>query len=318
MNNIQPELFVEITDKAKAIELFKACVQEVQVEVFSYCNRRCPYCPVAEAGRNGANRYLDIALFNKILTDLSTIAYDRRIGLNLYNEPLADPIILERIKAIRDRLPRAQIYFYSNGDYLNAKLLKELEKAGLNELFISIHLAPTKPYTDEEVKKNLAKLESRSGLKLSISEFVPGYYLRSKANFGKLSIEAFALNYITDGQDRGGLMANIKNANERLSPCDRPFHNFVVSYDGSVVPCCQIFIDHPQHAEHKIGHLDVFPDIFRAYTSEALAAWRLDNIGYGPKEHEPCAHCSDGDFEMSPQEKEKLKKLKDLIVLALS
>ena len=318
MNNIQPELFMGITDKSSAVELFKTNVQEVQIEIFSYCNRRCHYCPVAESDRRGANHLLDVELFNKVLSDLQTISYDRRIGLNLYNEPLADPVILERIAAIRESLPKAHIYFYSNGDYLTPELLEALEKAGLNELFISIHLAPGKPYSDDGVKLALNKLQNRSGLTLTETQFVSGHYLRTQATHGNLSIEAFALNYVADGQDRGGLMENIENARERLSPCDRPFHNFVVSYDGSVVPCCQIFIDRAEHHPHAIGHLSAFPDIFRAYTSETLAAWRLDNIGYGPKDIEPCSHCSDGDFELSEEEKEMRIKLKNLIVATLS
>jgi len=317
MDIFRPDLFRELSDKEASKQVFKDVVQEVQIEVFSYCNRHCAYCPVADSSRRGANHLLDIDLFERTLKDLAEIGYDRRIGLNLYNEPLADLVILDRISAIRAALPETQIYFYSNGDYLDAELIKTLKKAGLDELFISIHLSSNQAYDDSKVRSALEKLADRTGLEFIDDQFVPGQYLRAKAPLAPFSLEAFALNYLENGQDRGGLMDNILNANERLSPCDRPFHNFVVSYDGTVVPCCQIFVDREEHSAHGIGHLSSFPDIFRAYTSAAMASWRLDNLGHGPKDHEPCSHCSDGDFELSDEEIELRNKAKQLIVADL-
>jgi hypothetical protein len=92
--------------------IFKAAVTSIDLETSSYCNRRCLFCPVAATDRHTAARQQQIMgmpLFHGIVADLQAIGYAGRIVLTRFNEPLADPLLLERIGYLRPRLPKAMI-----------------------------------------------------------------------------------------------------------------------------------------------------------------------------------------------------------------
>ena len=317
MSAFFPEQFQPIDDRGTARETFRQSVREVQVEIFSYCNRVCPYCPVSTVNRRKVNRHIRDDHFRKILAGLGEIDYERRIGVSLYNEPLADRIVLERIAAIREALPKALIYCFSNGDYLNRDYLRELAAAGLNELFLSIHLSPEQPYNDGKIIAAMDKIAAACGLAFDVRQVIPGVRMAAEAAHDGLRIEILALDYRAHGQDRGALMGNVSNAQPRQAPCERPFHTFVVSCGGDVVPCCQIFADRPEHRPYIIGNLSDFDDIFTVFTCRTMAEWRLELVDFGPK-LEPCRTCSDGDFQGSPEEIDLRKRIKELITAQLA
>jgi hypothetical protein len=301
MHPLPPELFVPIADETMAREVFRRTVSEVQVEISSFCNRRCPYCPVSLVDRHSANHRIDDGTFERILADLAAIGYDRRVGLSLYNEPLGDPRLEERIVRARRDLPRALIYFYSNGDYLTAEMLTRLAAAGLDEITVSIHPAPGKPYADTAITRRAEQLARRLGSRYEAEIHVPDAFQAGRIPFPGIRVHVTALDYRKHGQDRGGLLPDLTPARPRRAPCSRPFTNFVVDNAGLVLPCCQIFSDHPEHAPYIVGRLEDFPSIFQAYCSAPLAAWRRDLFLPEPR-RAPCATCTDGDREVPAEE----------------
>lgn len=301
MNKISPELFFPITNRDIAREVFRKTVSEVQLETSSQCNRKCLYCPVSTVNRFDTNSLLDQSIFNKILAQLSEIDFKGRIGLSLYNEPLANQSIITSIAHTRRSLPKALIYFYSNGDYLNRDMLDKLSSAGLDEINISLHLSQNKEYKDADIESALCKLEKRTGLTFTIVRKLENTILSATSRHVPLNINLIGLNYRTYGQDRGGLISIVENAKPRQAPCDRPFSNFVIQYDGKILPCCQIFPDRKEHHAYIIGDFNDFSNIFEAYTSEVMTQWRRSLISFGPKTG-PCAMCSDGEREGTLQE----------------
>ena len=69
----------------------------VEIEVFSFCNRRCWFCPNSTIDRHSSNIFMDENLYHSILSDLNKIKYKGIISYSRYNEPLADRIIIEEI-----------------------------------------------------------------------------------------------------------------------------------------------------------------------------------------------------------------------------
>ncbi len=312
MSAFFPEQFQHIDDRRTARETFRRSVREVQVEIFSYCNRVCPYCPVSTVNRRQGNRHIRDDHFQKIIAGLGEIGYDRRLGVSLYNEPLADRTVLERIAAFRAALPKALIYCFSNGDYLDRDYLRALTSAGLNELFVSIHLSPEQPYDDDKIIAAMDKIAVSSGLTFNVRQVIPGIRMAAEAVHDGLRIEVLALDYLTHGQDRGALMGNIDNIQPRQAPCGRPFETFVVSCGGDIIPCCQIFAERPEHNPYIVGNLSDFDDIFTAFTCQTMAEWRLELVDFGSK-REPCRTCSDGDFQGPQEEIDLRKQIKGLI-----
>lgn len=128
---------VQDTQDAYIAALFKEYVRVIYVEVFSYCNRRCSYCPVKNSDRIGENRYMDLVVYDKILLDLMQIDYSGKFVFNLYNELLADPVIFEYLGKVRPNLPNTIISMNSKGDYLDPSNLNRLESAGVNEIYVA-------------------------------------------------------------------------------------------------------------------------------------------------------------------------------------
>jgi len=90
----------------------------VEIELHSYCNRRCVWCPNSFIDRRSEKKVMSEGLFIKILQGLSILNYKGYISLSRYNEPLSTPELLtERISQIREHLPECTIVCNTNGDY---------------------------------------------------------------------------------------------------------------------------------------------------------------------------------------------------------
>ncbi len=95
-------------------EVFSRFVFVVNLELSTYCNRKCSYCPMSFFPRE--QEFMPMDLLNQILSQLKEIHYAGAIMLNFYNEPLLDSHLADKIRIIREQLPHVWIAFNSNGD----------------------------------------------------------------------------------------------------------------------------------------------------------------------------------------------------------
>ena len=86
----------------------------------------------------------------------------------------------------------------------------------------------------------------------------------------------------------------------REAPCDRPFGELSVSWDGTVLPCCQFFSDSREHDRYRVGSL-AESSLAELFASATMASWRRSLLTYGPKGG-PCATCADGDIDGTPEQ----------------
>jgi MoaA/NifB/PqqE/SkfB family radical SAM enzyme len=286
-------MFVEVRDRTLARSLFARTVNRVELETHSYCNRRCTYCPNVVGDRLGPNVFMPSDVWEKIIGGLEEIGYAHNIVLNYYNEPLADRSILERIREIRRRVPKARIMIFSNGDYLDQDYLDELADAGLDYLHISVHLKRGDQYTDIYVVNRINEISVRIGIASPITSLKSKEYAIARTPHPRMEIEIRGINFHKHGTDRGGLIDDITTAQRRRDPCSFPFQHFVVGYNGQISPCCHIRSDRPEHAALTYGNLRDFGSIFEAFTSEPAAAWRRELIGDQEK-RSPCDTCAAG------------------------
>src|SRR5439155_16258576 len=133
---ILPAHFVPAGSRDEARGLFASSVKLVEIETFTYCNRTCWFCPNSRIDRRTTNRYMDEELYLKIISELAEIDYRGTITYSRYNEPLADRIILTRLREARAALPNALLSTHTNGDYLTRDYLDDLRKSGLNRIII--------------------------------------------------------------------------------------------------------------------------------------------------------------------------------------
>lgn len=271
--------------------LFSRFVCIINIETSTYCNRQCAYCPNSMFDRKKQIHMSDEA-WDRIVSDLEQIDYGSTISLNLYNEPLADDTLLDKVRSLRERLPGSFIKFNSNGDYLDKALLDELADAGNNAIFVTLHPGPAKEYQDSDRKKHLAILSRRLGRPLDFDVEIPGQKMRSEFQHRGMRVLVMADNWLQLGNDRSGVLSDLGIRN-RTAPCMRPFREFTIAHTGYVYPCCQFFPDAESSNRHRMGRI---PDmgIFEIYSSSLLSGYRRDLLGSNIK-LPPCDTCRDGD-----------------------
>ncbi|MCL2657700.1 MAG: SPASM domain-containing protein [Betaproteobacteria bacterium] len=269
---------IEQVDPRVAADLFKRSVKMVEIEVFSYCNRRCWFCPNATIDRISSNNFMPSQMYTSILEQLASIDYDGMLTYSRYNEPLADKIILDRIAEARDTIPKIILHTNTNGDYLNNDYLKQLYDAGLRSLGIQIYLKNNERYDHAKIKTAGEKTLKRVGLPATVICDVPGERYEQQLHYRDMHIRMYGRNFETGGTNRGGQVP-IHMGHRRTSPCLVPFWAMYIDYDGSAVPCCNFRSDVPAHKDYVLGNLQSEPNIFAMYAGQAAASFRRSLIG---------------------------------------
>ena len=135
-------------------KLFKNNLKLIEIEIFSYCNRICWFCPNSFIDRRTTNIEMKDDHYEKILTDLAEIDYAGEITYSRYNEPLSHrDIFIRRIKRAREVLPNAILKTNTNGDYVTRDYIEELDDIGFNQLWIQQYLGNNEKYDHERMRK---------------------------------------------------------------------------------------------------------------------------------------------------------------------
>ena len=291
--------FRQLGDEGLKRASFRQAVRQVDLEIFSECNRRCHYCSNSVVDRHSTNVAMSDQHFDRIVEDLASIDYDRDIRFIGYNEStMHRAMLVGRLRQLRARLPKAKIIIFSNGDYLNGEYMEELRLCGVNEMRISIHLQPLAPYSDSEMLHRIMLLSNKLGTSPVIQSFVKNTSIRAHLPYRDVKITMFHGDYENIGHDRGGVLPDIGRKNQdRHIGCIAPVQMIVFSYNGNVLPCCHFVGDYAGHQDMVIGNLSDFSSIFDIYDSPSYVAWRKGMFAYGPKTG-PCKTCYD--FEDDP------------------
>lgn len=192
-------------------------IRLLELELFSFCNRTCNFCPNHYIDRLSDNKILDIGIFKKLVAELKSENYNGVISFSRYCEPFAFREILEdRIKYIRKQLPHIKLVCNTNGDY-------DWDGIDLDELTIM----------DYDIKM------SKEELGLYERDTKP--YIVRKMRLGKINNRAGALE--------------VRKKFVRDFPCYEPSYFVGIDFNGSVNPCCNIRSDVNAHKDYVLGNL---------------------------------------------------------------
>ncbi len=301
---IDPGLFAAQDDAAAQRRLFARYVQNVTLELFDYCNRQCSYCPVSLIDRRSKIQRMTKERFHWILDDLVEIGYARSICLNLFNEPLADEFTYEAVAQFKEKLPDARVWFNTNGDYLNRRVLERLSSHGVSRLVVTPHVARDATYDDGQQIGRISQLSARTGVAFAVERFRPQTDIRASGRFRGMEITVKSVNYDDFGVNRGGSLDHIPLQQERFSPCDRPFHEITIAWNGNVYPCCQFIEGLAEHDRFVVGTISRPGAMFALYCSAMMSGFRRESFGYGPK-LAPCDSCADRDRCRGDEDRKK-------------
>lgn len=280
--------------------LLKRNLDLIEIEVFSYCNRQCWFCPNSYIDRHSKNNYMDENLYLKIINELKSIDYSGIVTYSRYNEPFADKIILTRLKQARKLLPNANLYTHSNGDYLTKDYIKELEEAGLNTLKIQYYLKKEEKYNKDKILKDM----QTNSLRFSDSSIInvcTDDYVELKIPNSKINIIYQALNFSSFACNRAEAL-EYKQDHIRKTPCYIPFTNMYIDYNGCVMPCCNLRSDIEKHKNFILGdtNKETLWEIFNNNNMLSLRKRLLDNnINF-----HPCTSCDFAEYYIPNKLKE--------------
>ncbi|MBW5410654.1 radical SAM/SPASM domain-containing protein [Brachyspira hampsonii] len=218
LEKISPDLYRRITyDGYKKFSEYASAIKHkdryffhnVTIEISTYCNRKCDYCPNKDY--ETPKEFMSWEIFKKIISDLKNIKYSGVLYLSLYNEPLFDDRLVEFTKYVHKELPEVIQLLISNGDLLNIEKAKELVEAGVDKFLITVH--------DKNPERNLERLKP-------VKEF-----LKEKMRL-QTSNDLFLEN-------RGGSVEIDPKKKKIVYKKCQAIRSLVISKDGNIILCCQ-------------------------------------------------------------------------------
>lgn len=305
--NYVTELFRGLEQEPRVLqrEVVKYCVKEVRIELSAFCNRSCQYCPVSFLERKDKSKKLPREILERCVEDLKEIDFNGQIWFCLFNEPLYDKkYLFETLEYVSKQLPKSYIKIVSNGDYLDEQYFLELQKYKLDELTISVHYDGK--WNIETQKQKIHQMIQRIGIeekglweegedRLIFQVDENAYPSNNLKNFSFRS-EDFDVH----GMDRAGALESGILRLENMDHCDVIVTQFNISYDGTVVPCCNMCSDIVDVKRWSYGKITKYKGIFEAYTSQKAASFR--KIMFAPRDTieqtpELCRTCSVAEYD---------------------
>jgi radical SAM protein with 4Fe4S-binding SPASM domain len=228
---------------------------------------------------------MSMSLLGKIFDDLHYLEYRNELALQNYNEPLANERIVDEYRLARNRLPRAALTLYTNGDYLTTELFNELISVGVTRMRISRYpVDPRRPV--RQPGHRIRKWAARS-LGIDVPEPVlqhNGYC--AVFDHQTTRVEILLPDVMGSFTDRGGAIPYLSARVTRTQPCHATSTSASIDYHGRLKMCCNIVTDWQPHDEYFIGSLATSsfdelwfsPRMTALRTRHRAADWTLSHI----------------------------------------
>lgn len=152
----------------------------IQVRPTTICNLNCPFCSTdgGPFSKTHKNQYIvDPSYLIDGIKDMAKIKGQLHVNIDSVGEPTTYPYLTDFISKLREIKEVAFISMQTNGTLLAKEKIRDLEKAGLNRINLSIHtmsddlarvLAGTQSYSIKEIMET-AKAINESGIELLIA-----------------------------------------------------------------------------------------------------------------------------------------------------
>jgi len=270
---------------------FASALKLIEIETFSFCNRKCWFCPNSFVDRISTNSIMPENIYLDLLDQLAEIDFAGELTYSRYNEPLSQRnLFIKRVKQAREKLPHAILRANTNGDYVTRDYIEELCDVGFNQLWIQQYLANHEKYNHEKMKIRAQKKIKKLNLPATILTDIPGCKLEYDLSYRDMTIHIRSRNFELDGSSRGDTVP-IAAEYTRTQRCLQPSHNMYIDYNGSVMVCCALRSDVPGQESGIVGHISD-GKLWDIYASEKYKPWREHHKEDGPKEGF-CKSCRD-------------------------
>ncbi len=292
--------------------MFKRMVQSVELEVNTFCNRKCSFCANSFLDRFEKKDAMSWETYQLIISELKSVDYGGALVFARYSEPLASPEILKYLAFARKELPSAHLRVLSNGDYLTRDYLESLSEAGVDLLSISLY--PNMQNWDSKVSRRAVEAYSKKLELETIPTEENENTFRVGAKFKKIDVSIKATNLLKVGTDRASSLPELIPSDfVRSSPCFLPAFHVNIDQNGKVLLCCNTRSDDPNHQDFVFGELKEENDLFHCFFNSHFLKWRRILLNADKKPY-PCNTCTQRDRFSS----DLYKKVGDLMALKFS
>jgi pyruvate-formate lyase-activating enzyme len=106
------------------------------------CNASCIHCPTNKPSRRMPHGRMSMELFSKIVDELAEGSFTGKILFGLFGEPLDDPFLIQRLKLIKEKLPKTEISMATNAGLFDPE--RHAEVIELADI-IAVHVESVTP-----------------------------------------------------------------------------------------------------------------------------------------------------------------------------
>ncbi len=264
----------------------------IEIEIFSFCNRICWFCPNSFIDRRQTNIILPEEKYLKIIAELAEIDYSGYITYSRYNEPTSKKdIFLTRLQQARQQLPKSKLKTNTNGDYITTSYIEDLYNSGLNELYIQQYDSNKEGFNHEKIHDLIKKKLEKIGLPFQKTTEIYNGRIEYSIEYKDMIIHLRARNFLLDGSSRGNTVP-IGEDYVRTQRCLQPSQNMYIDYNGSIMICCALRSDIGHHKDGIMGNIDD-GFLWDIYYNSKYTPWRDHHKEDGEKQG-VCRTCRDG------------------------
>lgn len=214
---------------------------QLQVETINVCNAACVFCPYPKMKRPKGT--MSDALFEKIVNDAATIPFISELSFQGLGEPTLDRKIVDRIAFAKRQRKGWITTMYTNGHSLTDYLARDLERAGLNTLYVSINASTAAG------RKSVMRLDDFDQVVVATRAAMGNSRTMKVIPKGVVGMDIFAGQEVEDFKQAWGPTAflhlegnwagstfDVRRAKE--GACKRALQQIMVLWDGRVSLCC--------------------------------------------------------------------------------
>jgi radical SAM protein with 4Fe4S-binding SPASM domain len=286
------------------------------IEPTTACNLKCPQCPSGLRQFTRPTGNLKKSTNEQILDGLGKNL--QFINYYFQGEPFINPNFIDLVLAARKR--NIYVLTSTNAHFIDAETSTKIISSGLNELVISIDGTTQETYQSYRKEgelskviagtKNLihAKKEANSSLPIITFQFLVSKQnehqiqeaeeLSQELGVDRINFKTIQIYDYENGNDlipQNPTYSRYKKLddgsyelkNKFRNSCWRMWSSCVVTWDGSVVPCC-----FDKDAKHKMG--DLTTSAFRSIWKSHLYQNFRKQIFKDRRQIEICKNCSEG------------------------
>lgn len=215
----------------------------LDIEVTNYCNLHCSFCASTIHGC-GEKGFMDLGMFKQIIDESAKMQLPA-LKFNWRGEPLLHPDIVEMVAYAKDK-GVLDVFFNTNGFFLNEALAEKLVDAKLDRIIFSVEGCEAKVYEKYRIGSNFERVKTNIETLKSIRE-------KKKSHIPQIRIQTVSIPEIDEKkyvEFWGRYADEITIINQRDECeiyckldsskwcCPYPWLRLTIAYDGNVYPCC--------------------------------------------------------------------------------